>query len=138
MGGQAGCGYTLAKLASQHPAWLRSFSGAGLDVDTTTFNGTIFRLPLRDVERAQVSEINHEPFDRGALEQIVERLKLEGPSMLLFTRHVLDLKIQEIPPDGAGARTILEICTINADDVMRSRSIVRARMGRPYAGPQGG
>jgi hypothetical protein len=124
--GRAGCGYTLTKLASQHPAWLGSFSGAGLDLDSRTFNGTVFRLPLRDVERAEVSEISNEPFDRAALEQIIEQLKLDGPSMLLFTRHVLDLKIQEIPPDSDGVRTIIEICTVNADEVTRSRSILRS------------
>jgi sacsin len=122
--GRAGLGVSLAGLKRQVPSWHGSFGASGLFADTIFHAGTIFRLPLRTRDRAARSEISHEPFDESAFAAIVTRLVADGPAMLLFTRNVLHLTIEEIPAEGGPARTLLDIRTENADEVAASRKTI--------------
>jgi hypothetical protein len=46
----------------------------------------------------------------------------EGPKMLLFTRNVLELTIDEIPANGGPAQRLLSIFSENSEEVELSRS----------------
>ena len=100
-----GRGFVLAELRSSYPSWLQSFEAGGLQAGGDHHNGTIFRLPLRTSKRALASEISKEPFDGKTFREIVKAMIEEGPKMLLFTRNVLDLTIDEIPQKGGFAPT---------------------------------
>jgi hypothetical protein len=119
-----GRGYVLSELRSVHPRWLKSFEVAGLEPSLDYYGGTVFRLPLRSLERAAISEISPEPFDEKTFREIVKSLIEEGPKMLLFTRNILDLTVHEIPPSGGPAKRILSVSTKNYDDVQASRARV--------------
>ncbi len=121
---ETGLGLWLEGLRQQFPSWHAAFGAAGLASDADFHSGTIFRLPLRSPERAAKSEISHEPFDESTFQAIVERLVGDGPAMLLFTRNVLHLTIEEIPAAGGPARALLAIRTENADEVAASRKTI--------------
>jgi sacsin len=125
-----GRGFALTDLAARHPTWLRSFEAAGFDPGTDSYHGTIFRLPLRSSERAKISEISPEPFDKGTFRDIVESFIEEGPNMLLFTRHILDVTLDEIPANGGKLRRLLAIQTENAEEVASSRAQIYAAAER--------
>jgi hypothetical protein len=124
-----GRGFVLAELRSSHPRWLQSFEAAGLGQGQDYYNGTIFRLPLRNSDRARISEISQEPFDEKTFRDIVKSLIDEGPKMLLFTRNILDLTVHEIPPDGSPVRRVLSVSTENSEDVEISRDWVYPSAG---------
>lgn len=119
-----GRGFTLTDLRARHPAWLQSFEAAGFDARTDSYAGTIFRLPLRSLERAKISEISPEAFDEATFREIVESFIEEGSNMLLFTRHVLDVTLDEIPANGTTTKRLLSIRTENAEEVASSRTKV--------------
>lgn len=122
--GETGLGLWLDGLRRRYPAWHAAFAAGGLASDVDSHPGTIFRLPLRSPERAAKSEISHEPFDETAFEAIITRLMADGPAMLLFTRNVLHLTVEEIPAGGGPARTLLDIRTDNAEEVSASRKTI--------------
>lgn len=118
---RTGFGLRLPAFRRRIPAWHAAFCAGGLSPDAPSHNGTIFRLPLRGPERAAKSEISREPFDRSDIEAILAKLVADGPAMLLFTRNVLHLSIEEVPANGGPARSLLDIRTENADEVAASR-----------------
>lgn len=121
---RAGLGLRLAALRRRFPSWHAAFRAGGLKTDAVSHDGTIFRLPLRSPQRAAMSEISHEPFRRSDIEAIIAKLVADGPAMLLFTRNVLHLSVEEIPANGGPARTLLDIRTENADEVSASRKAI--------------
>jgi hypothetical protein len=116
-----GLGLGLATLLRRFPAWHAAFQAGGLAPDAVSHEGTIFRLPLRTPQRATESAICHEPFGRSDIDAIISKLVADGPAMLLFTRKVLHLSVEDIPADGGPPRTLLDIRTKNADEVSASR-----------------
>jgi sacsin len=122
---RTGLGLRLDALQRRFPSWYAAFQTGGLRGGVASHDGTIFRLPLRSLQRAAKSEICHEPFGRSDFEAIIARLVADGPAMLLFTRNVLHLSVEEIQADGGPARTVLDIRTENADEVAASRRAIQ-------------
>jgi sacsin len=103
------------------PAWIRTFSAAGLEADQEAFPGAVFRLPLRTPADARRSEILKESFSDEHYEKILLDLAAMGPAMFLFLRNILHFEVREIAPDG---RTSLryQVSTTNPDEVTGARA----------------
>jgi hypothetical protein len=119
-----GRGFPIEALRLEHRVWLQSFEAAGFESGARSFKGTIFRLPLRSPERALLSKVSREPFDEATFRDIVTQLVEEGPGMLLFTRRILGLTVEEIPAAGRVAERLLSVRTENVDEVVASRDRV--------------
>jgi sacsin len=121
-------GYELTnQLWEQSPGLLRPFEVAGLTPGQVSFEGTVFRLPLRTAEHQ--SEICPEPFTLEDCDQIFEQLSQLGEELLLFLKHVLEVRVDEILP-GKRLRQRLHVQTLNVETVEAHRSRVRQAMSR--------
>jgi len=110
-------------------SWVRTFDLSCIDNDfmnlsANTFEGTIFRLPLRNEKEAEKSEIFQEPFSDSDFEGILEGLSEFGPSLLLFLRSVLKLEVIEISETGKPC-TRAAYRTRNDDEVDPQKEILR-------------
>ena len=61
------------------------------------YKGTLFRLPLRTKQQAVVSEISLLNYDRGETISLLRLLIQNAPTLLLFTQHVITMKVDHIP-----------------------------------------
>lgn len=120
-----GKGWELDKLWKSAPDWPGVFEAAGLERGAADYDGTIFRLPLRSMAQAAESEICDEPYVREDFGRLVEQAIAVGPELLLFTKSLAGLSIDEIDENGARIRR-LEVQTVNADEVEAERSAIRA------------
>jgi len=92
--------------------WLNTFKVAGLKED---FQGTIFRLPLRNENTSKTSEISNEIFTFQDFLKWVDEWK-NNSDKLLFLRHIHRFVLQEI--DETGKKIIhLDIQTENIDEI---------------------
>lgn len=106
------------------PAWAATFTSAGHSLDSSRFEGTVFRLPIRNEPEAHRSEIIREPFLQSDFESILKEVSQAGPALLVFLRSVRTLRIDEIGIDGIlRQRFFLE--TANPEEVDRARSQIR-------------
>jgi hypothetical protein len=90
-------------------------------LDTFSINdeepGTVFRLPLRNDETANQSEISHEIFKYEDFLSWCDEWQYNS-SGLLFLRHVQKLVLQEITEDNAKI-IHMEICTKNSEEIQK-------------------
>jgi sacsin len=125
-GGEPGIRGKLEDVWNTSPDWLITFRAAGLAEHARHHEGTIFRLPLRTPEQAAASEISKESFDGEDFRAIVSQLKVDGPELLLFTKHLLSISIMEIDQSGGDPKRLLKISTTNPEDVSAERGKVLA------------
>ena len=72
-----------------------------LEKDDNSFQGTLFRLPLRTKEQAIRSEIKQLPYDFKQMKELL-RLFIRGArSLLLFTQNVRSVSIFHLPKDSS-------------------------------------
>ncbi len=99
--------------------WLDTFN----DVIDENFEGTIFRLPLRDEITSKESQISNEIFTFEDFLKWVDEWK-NNVDNLLFLRHVHRLILQEISEDGK--KTVhLDIKTENKDELEKYNNIIQ-------------
>lgn len=92
--------------------WLDTFNVSGLE---KKFQGTTFRLPLRNKETSKTSEISNEIFTFQDFLKWVDEWK-NSSDKLLFLRHIHRFVLQEI--DETGKKIIhLDIKTENIDEI---------------------
>ncbi|MET0396738.1 MAG: DUF3883 domain-containing protein [Longimicrobiaceae bacterium] len=120
-------------LWKEAPDLLLPFAAGGLDDGETDLHRTIFRLPLRTADRARESEISKEPFTAGDFQEIVSQLEARAAELLIFLRHVLSLRVSEIPPEGGPARELLHVETGNRGPVAAAREVVGRWLGGTQA-----
>jgi len=101
--------------------WLETFKVAGFD-GSEPYNGTIFRLPLR--EEHNQSEISHEVFSFEDFLKWVEEWKNKTQN-LLFLRNVHTIILQEIDEDG-NKIVHLEIKTTNSNEIQNINNSIQA------------
>ncbi|RKH12732.1 DUF3883 domain-containing protein [Corallococcus sp. CA053C] len=123
-GGRNAWAWSLSDSEMSWPAWVATFRPAGLLLGAARFEGTVFRLPLRNEAEAERSEINEEAFTDRDFNVILDEVRKLGPALLVFLRSVLSLRIDEISPDGTH-RTRYEITTINPAEVDAARAPLR-------------
>ena len=80
------------------------------------YKGTLFRLPLRTKQQAVVSEISHLNYDRGETISLLKLLIQNAPTLLLFTQHVMTMKVDHIPEVG-GPESMATIFTLDKERV---------------------
>ena len=127
-GGQAGVRGPLKAVWETSRDWLMTFTVAGLAEGGASHNGTIFRLPLRTPDQASHSEISKESFGKDAFDEIVRQLKIVGPELLLFTKHLVAIEIAEMCEGSRLPHYLLRIATSNPDPVSAARRQVHAEM----------
>lgn len=120
--------WPLAEAWNRYPVWPGVFEPGGLSHGDTDFAGTIFRLPLRTAIQATQSEICDEPFLHDHFLALVAQVEANASELLLFTKNLLQLVIEELDQSGA-RRTLLSVRTRNADYVRRARAPVLDSMG---------
>ena len=68
-----------------------------LSKEDNSFNGTLFRFPLRTREQALGSEIKKLNYDDREMRELLQMLIDRSKSLLLFTQHVLRVEIYSLP-----------------------------------------
>jgi sacsin len=103
-----------------YPDFMNVYEPGGLQVGMTQFEGTLFRLPLRNVAQAKQSKIRNEPFSQENVRQLLAEFVKAGEEMLLFLKSVLTIQVCEIDCDGS-KRDLLAITTQNEQAVKIER-----------------
>lgn len=111
-----GWDYTSSQEISE---WLDTFN----DVIDENFEGTIFRLPLRDEITSKESQISNEIFVFNDFLKWVDEWK-NNVDNLLFLRHVHRLILQEISEDGEKI-VHLDIKTENKNELEKYNNIIQ-------------
>lgn len=119
-----GMGWKLAQLWDSAPDWPAVFEAAGLKTGAIDHDGTIFRLPTRTTAQASESEICDEAYVPDDFNRLVAQAVAHGTELLLFTKHLVELTIDEIGEDGIRRRR-LAIRTINVEEVEAARADIR-------------
>ncbi|HFU75226.1 MAG TPA: hypothetical protein ENK66_03170, partial [Arcobacter sp.] len=106
--------------------WLNTFEVAGFKKD---FEGTIFRLPLRNENTSkisEISEISNEIFTFQDFLKWVDDWK-NSSDRLLFLRHIHRLVLQEV--DETGKKIIhLDIKTENIDKIEKINNSIQSEL----------
>lgn len=131
---ERGAAADLSPLWTESPDLLLPFLAGGLGEGEADHPATIFRLPLRTAESAWESEISTEPFTPEDFRAILDQVVAHAPELLLFLRHVVSLRISEIPAGGGSPRELLHVWTTNSDEVAVGRRTVGQWLGGAPAG----
>ena len=67
-----------------------------LEKEDNSFDGTLFRLPLRTSEQAERSEIKKLSYDDREMRELLQMLIHRSKSLLLFTQNVLRVEIYSL------------------------------------------
>ena len=67
-----------------------------LDRQDNSFDGTLFRFPLRTSEQAEKSEIKKLPYDDREIRELLLMLIHRSQSLLLFTQNVLRVEVYSL------------------------------------------
>lgn len=70
------------------------------DIPKYSFNGTIFRLPLRNKQQANDSLLSNCYYDENELIELMTQFAKEAGEMILFLNHLEDIKILIKQKDG--------------------------------------
>ena len=68
-----------------------------LEKEDNSFNGTLFRFPLRTSEQAERSEIKKLSYDDREMRDLLQMLIHRSNSLLLFTQNVLRVEVYSLP-----------------------------------------
>lgn len=126
-GMQYGMSWSLEDLWMEAPGWPRTFLSGGLKPKTIDHDGTIFRLPIRDADRAKRSAISDEPFTATDFVDIVDHLADLGSAILLFTRRLMSVAVDTISSEGVRTKSLV-IRTVNVTDVASARAPLLAEL----------
>ncbi|MDY7023002.1 MAG: hypothetical protein SWJ54_16905, partial [Cyanobacteriota bacterium] len=106
----------------KYPDFMKVYEAGGLSSNTEDFQGTLFRLPLRTEEQAQISEIRKQPFTESNIRELLDEFTASGEELLLFLKSVQSIYVYEIPADSDGTRQeIIRITTQNSQEVQQTR-----------------
>ncbi|KAG0367965.1 hypothetical protein BGX24_003020, partial [Mortierella sp. AD032] len=93
------------------------------DIDfTKSYNGTIFRLPLRTPDQAKASLLSKYSHTPQEVLQMLMELKDEALKAILFLKHVQKILIYECKEDQDTPTKLYEIDIVNASEVAAHRS----------------
>lgn len=108
------------------PELLKVYEVAGLyHAEQLQFPSTLFRFPFRSSEKAQRSEISSVTFTSTDAEEILRRIEVIGPELLLFLKSVLTIEVWEIHENETQIQSPrIRIETINSQDVKQNRQVL--------------
>lgn len=125
-----GGAWTLTDLWENFPDLLAPFIEFGLREGQTRFNGTIFRLPLRDQRMAQKSEVSSEPYKSEDFRQMVESVEEHAGDLILFLNSVRDFRLSKIAADGEWS-DFVSVETKNGDEIAGIQSEIHQQVSKP-------
>ena len=99
--------------------------GCELGIDSTmkSYNGTLFRFPLRTLEQADQSKISHVCYNSEEILKLLKLLYDAGHSLLLYTQNVRKITVYHLPEMGSPPVGIQEWFSIQKDLVKVLRNI---------------
>ena len=80
-----------------------------LNKEDNSFQGTLFRFPLRTIEQALKSEIKQVHYDCNQMRDLLEIFVSGARTLLLFTQNVRSVSIFHVPSEQAQPRLIFEV-----------------------------
>ena len=96
------------------------------------FEGTLFRLPFRTREQAQISGISKEPYTPDNVKNLIKSLKESVSTLLLFAQNVQEVRVFEIAensnPKQSLSRALISI-TQSVDKIIHSNEADRYGKG---------
>ncbi|MHB9068366.1 MAG: sacsin N-terminal ATP-binding-like domain-containing protein [Pirellulaceae bacterium] len=125
-----GAAWTLGDLWENYPDLLAPFLELGLRDGQTEFDGTIFRLPLRDQRMALSSEVSSEPYKTEDFRQMVESVEKHAGDLILFLNSVRDFKLSKIAADGEWC-DYASVETKNGDIIAAIQSEIHQQVSKP-------
>ena len=125
-----GAAWKLSELWEEHPNLLAPFKDFGLSDGQEYFDGTIFRLPLRNKLSAERSEICPQPFNSSDFREVVDSVQRHGGELLLFLNSVLQFSITEINASGDKKQT-LRVSTVNTSEVELVQQKLKKELDQP-------
>ena len=125
-----GAAWTLGDLWENYPDLLAPFLELGLRNGQTKFDGTIFRLPLRDQRMALSSEVSSEPYKTEDFRQMVESVEKHAGDLILFLNSVRDFKLSKIAADGEWC-DYASVETKNGDIIAAIQSEIHQQVSKP-------
>jgi hypothetical protein len=94
------------------------FRSMGCNMNTSSFNGTLFRLPLRTKQQAEKSEISKHSWDNDTVMSQLETFIAEARDCLLFLKNVKRISVFVQHADENNAlEQLLDIQTIKSTEV---------------------
>ena len=97
-----------------------------LDKEDNSFDGTLFRFPLRTKEQAVESEIKKLHYDDNEMRELLQMLLCRAKSLLLFTQNILRVGIYRLPKmssQHAQPWLMFEVCkSLSQKGVLRELS----------------
>lgn len=125
-----GAAWTLAALWENYPDLLRPFLDVGLNHGQTEYEGTIFRLPLRDQTMAGNSEVCSEPYKPEDFREMVSSVENHASELVMFLNSVRQFKLSKISRDGEWT-DLVSVKTKNGDEIATVQSEIRNQISRP-------
>ena len=86
-----------------------------------SFNGTLFRLPLRTVIQAGSSDIKNISYSKEEMVTLLKQLVEAAGNMLLFTQNLREIKVLHIPPTGVAPTEAMLLCKVSKE--MKQQSL---------------
>ena len=80
-----------------------------------SFDGTLFRLPLRTATQAGSSEIKNVSYSKDEMVTLLKQLVEAAGNMLLFTQNLREIKVLHIPPTGVDPTKAILLCKVTKD-----------------------
>jgi len=99
---------SLRRFGNQFRPWDGVFGcnllQSNADVGETSYNGTLFRLPLRTATQAARSEICSRPYTDKDVRDLLRMLSEAAESILMFAQNVVRISIHHLTKRAAAAR----------------------------------
>ena len=80
-----------------------------------SFNGTLFRLPLRTAIQAGSSDIKKVSYSKEEMVGLLKQLVEASGNMLLFTQNLREIKVLHIPSTGVEPSEAILMCKVTKD-----------------------
>ncbi|KAJ7380186.1 hypothetical protein OS493_010897 [Desmophyllum pertusum] len=98
-----------------------------LDKEDNSFQGTLFRFPLRTKEQAIRSEIKQLHYDNKQMEELLKLFTRGAKALLLFTQNVRRISIFHLPRESSTSQRPMLLFEVNKslyqDGIMRELSV---------------
>ena len=88
---------------------------ASLKDSFKTFNGTLFRFPLRTEKQAQISQIKSLFYSKNEMRDLVKKFASEANRILMFTQNVLKVEFFHLEKDATSPDLIQPLLKISKD-----------------------
>jgi hypothetical protein len=89
--------------------------GADLTGGQGSWNGTLFRLPLRTPEQAAESSISRQSYDSDKVARMLDALRSEAPLVLLFLKSVRRIDVLDWADSEAAPTPLFSCEAVPAD-----------------------